>query len=180
MTFSRRVRGGLTLLIGAVLAAIIRPACTESPPDGVEVVSRAAVARYDWTQFGGGPSHGGNNTLEQTITASNVAGLRQLFQYQLPETIEGQPMVLTNVGTPSGTRDVAFMTTRNGYLVALDAHAGTRVWQRQFVGMNITMSSPAIDPSRGSPACHDGGRRRRRPERRQLRPRCPRRRRRPR
>jgi hypothetical protein len=148
MGLSRPARAGITILVGAVLAAIIRPACTESSPDAIEVVSRAAVARYDWMQFGGGPSHSGNNTLEQTITASNVAGLRQLFQVHLPETIEGQPMVLTNVGTSSGTRDVAFMTTRNGYLVALDAHAGTLIWQHQFPGTNITMSSPAIDPSR--------------------------------
>ncbi|HVU52593.1 MAG TPA: discoidin domain-containing protein, partial [Polyangia bacterium] len=129
------------------LTIVIQQACT-SGGDPTSAVSRAATAKYDWMQFGGGPSHSGNNTLEQTITASNVSGLKQLFQYHLPETIEGEPMVLTNVSTSSGTHDVAFMTTRNGYIVALDAYAGTLIWQRQFTGTNITMSSPAIDPSR--------------------------------
>jgi hypothetical protein len=149
MALSTRGRAGITLLIGGVLAAIIRPACMETTRGSIDVVSRAAaIARYDWMQFGGGPNHSGNNTLEQTITTANVTGLKQLFQTSLPETIEGQPMVLTNVSTSAGTHDVAFMTTRNGYLVALDAYAGTLIWQHQFSGANITMSSPAIDPSR--------------------------------
>jgi hypothetical protein len=149
MRLSRRAWGALAVLSGVAGAAIfVQPSCTESPPAPTEVISRAAVARTDWMQFGGGPSHAGSNTSEQTIGRSNVAGLAQLFKVTLPETAEGQPMILTSVSTTQGTRDLAFLTTRNGYLVALDARTGVAIWQRQFAGTNITMSSPAIDPAR--------------------------------
>ena len=65
MGLSRRAWGALALLTGAAGAVVVaQPSCTEAPPSTVEVVSRAAVARYDWMQFGGGPSHSGSNTLE--------------------------------------------------------------------------------------------------------------------
>jgi hypothetical protein len=99
-------------------------------------------------QFGGGPSHSGSNASEQSISGANVAGLGPLFKVTLPETAEGQPMVLTGVMTSQGTHDLAFVTTRNGFLVAMDAYTGVTIWQRQFTERIITMSSPAVDPSR--------------------------------
>jgi malectin (di-glucose binding ER protein)/putative pyrroloquinoline-quinone binding quinoprotein/PQQ enzyme-like repeat protein len=149
MRLSNRAKAVLGVCAGGVaLVAMGEQGCGRQAGDGVEVVSSAAVTKYDWMQFGGGPNHSGNNTLEQTITASNVSGLKQLFQVGLKETIEGQPVVLTNVSIAGGTHDVAFMTSRNGYLTALDAYSGAIYWQVQFNGTNITMSSPAIDPSR--------------------------------
>jgi hypothetical protein len=40
---------------------------------------------------------------------------------------DGAPVLLTNVSTTSGTRDLLFLTTKAGYLVALDAHTGGQV-----------------------------------------------------
>src|SRR6266498_1312545 len=41
------------------------------------------------------------------------------------------------------------MTTRNGFIVALDAYTGNTLWSHQpATSPGITMSSPAIDPSR--------------------------------
>jgi hypothetical protein len=149
MRLSNRAKGILTVCVGGgLLLAVGQQGCDQASVNTTDIVSRAAVAKYDWMQFGGGPSHSGSNTFEQTIGASNVSGLKQLFKATLPETMEGQPMILTGVSTSSGTHDVAFVTTRNGYLVALDAFTGVMIWQRQFAGTNITMSSPAIDPSR--------------------------------
>jgi len=114
----------------------------------VQAASEAVTSTYDWPQFGGDSRHGGNNTLETKITRSNVNKLAQLFRISLPETIEGAPVVLTNVTTPSGVHDVGFVTTRNGALVAFDAYTGNTLWTKQPSGSQITMSSPAIDPSR--------------------------------
>ncbi|HWZ87720.1 MAG TPA: malectin domain-containing carbohydrate-binding protein [Polyangiaceae bacterium] len=111
-------------------------------------VSQAAAALYDWLQFGGDSRHSGNNTLETTITPQNVAGIQQLFKVNLPETIEGTPVILTNVTTPAGVHDVAYVTTRNGVIFAFDAYTGNTIWSHQPAGSQITMSSPAIDPSR--------------------------------
>ncbi len=112
-----------------------------------EPVEQRHAAKYDWLQFGGDSRHGGNNTLESQITQQNVSGLQQLFQIHLPETIEGAPVVLTNVSTPSGVHDIAYVATRSGYIVALDAYTGATIWSAQPASTNITMSSPAINPS---------------------------------
>ncbi len=120
----------------------------DSQQPGVASVVQLATAKYDWLQFGGDSRHGGNNALETQITRTNVSGLQQLFKISLPETIEGAPVVLTNVNTPSGVHDVAYVTTRNGFIVAIDAYTGSTIWSHQPAGSNITMSSPAIEPSK--------------------------------
>ena len=119
----------------------------EADPAEARAVSEAASVHYNWLQFGGDSRHSGNNTLETTLTPQNVNGLVQLFKISLPETIEGAPVVLTHVNTSSGFHDIAYMTTRTGVLLAIDAFSGATLWSRQPTNAQITMSSPAIDPS---------------------------------
>jgi hypothetical protein len=134
--------------VGATLDCGHNRGFAEQDPS-LETVTQAVVTKYDWLQFGGDSLHGNNNTLETQITQANVGALQQLFQVTLPETIEGAPVVLTNVNTPSGTHDVAYVTTRNGYIVALDAYTGNTLWSHQpATSPGITMSSPAIDPGK--------------------------------
>src|SRR5438270_6434207 len=118
---------------GAVIFAVGlgQSGCSRAPSEDAEQTNQAAAAKYDWLQFGGDSRHGGNNTLESRITPQNVGSLQQLFQVQLPETVEGAPVVLTNVSTTSGVHDMAYVTTRNGFLVALDASTGATIWSRQ-------------------------------------------------
>ena len=116
---------------------------------------------YDWLQFNGGALHSGNNTLERSLTANNVAQLQLLFQVQLPGIADGAPVYLTGVSTASGIRDLIFVTTRDGHMAALDAHSGSLIWSQQYgaagclINNNLprneacyTTSSPAIDPNR--------------------------------
>jgi hypothetical protein len=117
-----------------------------------------AGSLYDWTQFNGDPQHSGNNTLETSISASNVASLTQLFQVTLPAIADGAPVLLTRVSTPSGVHDLLFVTTTAGHALAIDAHSGSVVWQTQFgpgtctinggAAACTTTSSPAVDPGR--------------------------------
>jgi outer membrane protein assembly factor BamB len=112
---------------------------------------------YDWLQFNGDPQHSGNNTLETRISPDNAAGLQQLFQVSLPAVADGAPVYLHAVQTPQGTKDVVFVTTLEGHIVALDAATGAQVWVQQYgangcrinLGSNAcyTTSSPAIDPN---------------------------------
>ena len=68
---------------------------------------------------------------------------------------------MTGVTTGSGVRDLVFVTTRAGHIVALDAHTGVQIWVQQhgaagcLINNNsarnetcYTTSSPAIDPNR--------------------------------
>jgi len=135
---------GLVLLVVAVSCS-----ASQDNHDLATATAREAItAKYNWLQFGGESTHSGNNASETLITAQSVGGLSQLFQAPLPGNIEGAPVVLTNVSTTSGVHDIAYVTTKNGFIVALDAYTGTTLWSRQPANNgNITMSSPAIDPS---------------------------------
>src|SRR3984957_6727592 len=140
-------------ILGALLLTCLAPALGDCgmPKPGPELMgtgAQAVTSRYNWLQYGGESTHSGNNTSETLITPQNVGGLSKLFQISLPSNIEGAPVVLTNVSTPSGLHDVAYVTTKNGWIVALDAYFGTILWSAQPANNgNITMSSPAIDPS---------------------------------
>jgi hypothetical protein len=111
----------------------------------------------DWPTFGGGVQYQGNDANETTLAAANASGLHRLFQVALPAVADGVPILLGGVATPNGTKDLAFVTTRVGQIVALDAHDGAIVWQRENGpgdchingggSVCYTTSSPAIDPN---------------------------------
>ena len=118
----------------------------------------AATSRYDWLQFDGDPRHSGNNDLEITLGRSTVASLSRRFQATLPAVADGAPVYLASISTSAGVRDVLFVTTTAGHVVALDAQTGATLWLKQYgagackVNQGswpcFTTSSPAIDPGR--------------------------------
>lgn len=100
-----------------------------------------------WPVFGGNGQHSGVNPDETTITANNVGNLTRLWQQTLPGTADGAPVELPHVTTPLGIKDLLFVTTKAGSLIATDANTGALVWHADTPGSYITTSSPAIDPS---------------------------------
>lgn len=102
----------------------------------------------DWMQFGYDAAHSANNTAETTITATNVANLRQRYQVTLPASVDSAPVYLSRVDTSVGTEDLLFLLALDGTLMALDAVDGSVVWSHQVSGQLPTMSAPAIDPNR--------------------------------
>ncbi len=108
-----------------------------------------AASKYDWLQFSLNEEKSGDNTLETTINLSNVGKLKSLFKVALPSSPDGAPVLLTNVTTASGVKDLVFVTTEHGHLIARDAHTGAQVWSTLFnIGAGLTNSAPAIDPNR--------------------------------
>src|SRR5438876_10437937 len=118
----------------------------------------APAHAYDWLQFGGDAQHSGRNTAETVITPSNVSSLTKKYHVTLLGTADGAPVFLETVSTPLGTKDLLFVTTRDGRIIALDAQTGSQVWTHQYGpgtcqinrtgGPCYTTSSPAIDPNR--------------------------------
>ena len=118
----------------------------------------ALVMAYDWPQFDGNSWHSGDNTRERAITPANVGALQRLFQVTLPNDADSAPAYLSGVSTPSGVRDLLFLTTTDGHILALDAHTGSQVWSRQYPAGTCrinngsspcyTTASPAVDPNR--------------------------------
>jgi hypothetical protein len=113
---------------------------------------------YNWLQFNGDAAHSGNNPLEKAIDANNVATMAFKYQVTLPAVADGAPVLLRSVLTASGVKDLLFVTTKAGHIVALDAKTGGQAWSRQYPAgacrINngstpcYTTSSPAIDPNR--------------------------------
>jgi hypothetical protein len=141
----------------AVTPAVPRiPSATAAPTRSAPAVS--ARPPYDWPQFNFNAQHSGDNTLETTITPGNVGNLRRLFQISLPAIADGAPVYQSAVNTPTGVRDLVFVTTKAGHIVALDAHTGAQVWVHQYpagscrtnngFSPRYTTSSPALDPTR--------------------------------
>src|SRR5205823_14326728 len=102
--------------------------------------------------------HSGSNVFETTLTHASVNSLAPKYQATLPATVDGSPVFLEAVTTSSGVKDLLFVTTIAGHIIALDAQSGAQVWSRQYGpgGCRInngsspcyTTSSPAIDPNR--------------------------------
>ncbi|HSE62223.1 MAG TPA: PQQ-binding-like beta-propeller repeat protein [Thermoanaerobaculia bacterium] len=155
----RSISISLFLVAGLAVIAILgnRSSSATRNRTRTRPVRTAAVQAvpYDWLQMNGDPQHSGNNTKETILGPSNVANLQFLFKVLLPQGatlgVDGAPVGLTSVVTPSGTRDLLFSTTKAGTLVASDAETGALVWSQPhpaaFGGM-YTNSSPAIDPNR--------------------------------
>jgi len=108
-----------------------------------------SAAAYDWPQFAFDSAHSGNNPIETTVSRGNVSSLAPVFSVHLPEIADGAPVVAAGIATSSGSRDLVFVTTKAGRVVALDARTGATVWSTTPpTGPNYTTSSPAIDPGR--------------------------------
>ncbi len=145
---------------GKRVAAIATAAAIVLTAGGL-VASQPLTARasgYDWPQFDGNAQHSGNNTMETAITPANVHTLTRLFQVSLPAVADGPPAYLSGVATANGTQDLLFLTTKDGQILARDAHSGVQLWNHQYgpgsckinngSGTCYTTSEPAIDPNR--------------------------------
>ncbi len=107
------------------------------------------AAAYDWPQFGFDAAHSGNDPRESVLSRANVASLGRVFSVSLPEIADGAPVLAAAVPTSSGTKDVVFVTTKAGRVVALDARTGATLWSSTPPsGPKYTTSSPALDPDR--------------------------------
>jgi outer membrane protein assembly factor BamB len=103
----------------------------------------------DWVRFGFDPARSGVNPEEKILKPETVGGLRRLWRSELPEVADSSPVLLHDLESPRGARDVLYATTKGGRLVALDAANGNILWSHRVSGPQITTSSPVVDPSRG-------------------------------
>ena len=108
---------------------------------------QAAGFVASWSAFNGGGQRNAVNNSETAISAQTVGRLALAWKSTLPTVVDGSPVSLSNVGTASGMRNLLFVTTKAGSLLAIDSNNGQIVWRRDVQGTNITTSSPAIDPN---------------------------------
>jgi hypothetical protein len=116
---------------------------------GLLWLAAALASASDWPQFDLDARHSGVSLQETSIHRGNVSTLHVLYNVVLPSVADGAPAFLSGVSTPSGVKDLLFLNTKDGRILALDAADGSTVWARRpATGPNYTTSSPAVDPGR--------------------------------
>lgn len=159
LRFKSSVSLRLPLLVGAVIVILVGISAIFLIGQrlGSASAASATMNKISWVAFNGGGARSGNNTAETTITQANVHTLAIQWRHLLPAVVDGTPVEQPNVNTSGGVKDLLFVTTRAGSLIAVDALTGTIVWQKDHPagtctinngpGTCYTTSSPAIDPS---------------------------------
>ncbi len=141
-------RRGWRIMLAALVALAALAGCAQTPPPISNPGLSPSPASHDWTQFGYDAARSGDNTAETTLTTTTVGGLTKLWQVRLPGVADSSPILLHALSFPGGARDVLYVTTRDGRLLALDASNGALLWQKQPGGPKITHSSPVAGPTR--------------------------------
>jgi outer membrane protein assembly factor BamB len=126
------------------------PTATSGAPTQTPTSQTPAPAHaIDWLTFDFDAARSGVNPNETVITPANVGSLHRLWTATLPHIADSTPILLHDLAMPDGThRDVLYLTTRAGSLVALDATTGAQLWVATTSGPHLTNSSPVSDPSR--------------------------------
>ncbi len=91
-----------------------------------------AAAPGDWPYYGRDPSGGRFSPLTQ-ITPANVSKLSVAWTYHMNPT-PGQGRVATSTTTPLVVKNVLYLGTPYGRVVALDATTGKQIWAYQLPG----------------------------------------------
>jgi outer membrane protein assembly factor BamB len=105
-----------------------------------------------WPTFGYDPTASQVNANEDALTAATVSRLHRGWSVTLPDLADERPILVRNLVWPDGTlRDVLYLTTDNGTLVAQDAATGVQLWAVTPKNSNpkYTKASPAADPVQG-------------------------------
>jgi outer membrane protein assembly factor BamB len=107
------------------------------------LVASAARASTDWTTFGFDKQRTGYNPDETVLGAGNAGSLRQSWSADVGGPILTQPTVATGVALAGGRRDLVYVGTLDGVVVALDRTTGRPVWTRQLASAPTGCDNPA-------------------------------------
>ena len=109
----------------------------------------AGAHAASWPQFGYDAAHSGFNSGEATLGAANLSQLASVYANgaALASSVDSAPVYQGGVATANGVKNLLFLLSKNGRLMAIDAADGSEVWHQSTSGPQPTTASPAIDPS---------------------------------
>lgn len=128
----RRIARALTALV----AAVAIPAAA------------TGAAAQDLTTFGYGNARLGTSPVSSPLTAANAKRLHTSWRTNVGAAVNTQPMVVHGVHTAHGARDLVFVGTEHGQVVALDERTGAVAWRRQLGSRVIKPGCDASPDSR--------------------------------
>jgi len=133
---SRLRREGKAAVLATVLAVLAAPASPALTAPASPALT--APATVDWDTYGFSVSRGGLNPYERTINPRNVHRLHQEWSFMLGSVIDTQPVFASQVPVPAAhrhrraLRDLVIAGSENGYLAAISATTGRKVWLRHL------------------------------------------------
>lgn len=139
------------LVAGCHTAAPQLTSASQSRPDGQQSATNQKN-EVDWQTFGDNRVPDVAFVGAHTLSKATVANLHLVWKVALPDLADERPILLKNLAWPDGTvRDVIYLTTDHGTLLALDAATGNKLWDvtPRSTNPKYTKASPAADPVQG-------------------------------
>ena len=96
------------------------------------VIGAGSAGALDWATYGFNLQRTGENPFETTITPSTVAGLHQIWSFNLGAVTIMQPVLAAGVIVNGSPKDLVYMGDEHGDLYAIDASTGTMVWHHNI------------------------------------------------
>jgi outer membrane protein assembly factor BamB len=111
----------------------------------------------DWLTDGGSPQRTAWQKDEHILNTSNVKNLRILWKLKLDNQSNQMhslfpPLIIDQLRTPGGVKQVAIVAGVSDNIYAIDAEAGTVLWKRHFDYPPATNLRPGND----DPLCPEG------------------------
>jgi outer membrane protein assembly factor BamB len=111
----------------------------------IKVTKVNAAGQVVWQQFDGDADKTGMS-VDPYINSSTVSTLQK--EWSVSVSSDGSPVFLSGVTTSQGVKNLVFVTTKTGGVMAFDEATGDTIWSASTTGNSGgTTSSPAIDPT---------------------------------
>jgi PQQ enzyme repeat len=106
------------------------------------ILTVAATSPNDVATFKNDTARSGQNLSESTLTLTNVnsTSFGLLHTVMVDGKVDAQPLYLSQVPISGTAHNVAFVATEHGSIYAIDADAGTPIWQVSVLASGETPS----------------------------------------
>lgn len=107
------------------------------PEPAIVSAQTGGVALHDWLTDGGDNERTGWNRNEKRITKDNVRNLKLLWKLETGNQVRAMHslmpvLVIGQLNTPEGTRQVGFVTGISDNLYAFDVETGKMIWKKHW------------------------------------------------
>src|ERR1039457_6713381 len=101
------------------------------------LIAASGLQAADWLMFGGDPQRTGWARNENTLSPENAAKLRLQWSLKLDNAAKelnslSAPIIVENVITPRGFKDIVITAGSSDKVFAIDADTGIILWQKSF------------------------------------------------
>jgi outer membrane protein assembly factor BamB len=132
MTTQNRENDGTYQFVRRLLIALAALGLAAGAGPAAASGTSRASAGVDWPMYGFNLQRTGENPFESILTPATVAGLHELWSFDLGAVTIMQPVMALGVIVNGSSKDLVYMGAEHGDLYAIEVASGTMVWQRNL------------------------------------------------